>query len=214
MSKVLSFDQPREKLRKKGIASLTNVELLQLIIGSGNAQVSVARIAKRVAKLLSRFGSEATFEQLSSIVGLGPARVGQILACFELASRYPLSLKQLTIENADQLNGLIADYRHSKERTLVYITVDGARRLLSKRSLFIHDSVHPSFLLRTMFSDIVTDKASGMYVMFCGKEYELEPTTFELSFARDLRLTAQLLLVTVHSLTIVNDSDERRIGIV
>ncbi|MFZ3009585.1 MAG: UPF0758 domain-containing protein [Candidatus Microsaccharimonas sp.] len=214
MKDLVSYDLPREKLRKKGIASLTNAELLQLIIGSGNAQVSVARIAKRVTRLLSKFGSGTTFDQLSLIVGLGPARVGQILACFELASRYPLSVKQLTIENADQVSGLISDHRHAKERSLVYITVDGAKRLLSKRSVLIHNSAHPSFLIRTMFSDIVTDKASGIYVIFCRHNYDLEPTTFELSFARDLRLTAQLLLVSVHSLSIANQHDERKIGTV
>ena len=80
--------------------------------------------------------------------------------------------------------------------------------------MIIHDATHPSFLLRTMFSDIVTDKASGIFVVFCGNEYDLEPTTFELSFARDLRLTAQLLLVSVHSLSIANLNDEKRIGIV
>ncbi len=214
MKDVVTYDLPREKLRKKGVTSLTNAELLQLIIGSGNAQASVARIAKRVAKLLSKAGTDTTFEQLSSIVGLGPARVGQILACFELAGRYPLSVRQLTIENADQLCGLITDHRQAKQRSLVYITVDGAKRLLSKRSVAIHNAAHPSLLLRTMFSDIVTDKASGIFVVFCGHGYDLEPTTFELSFARDLRVTAQLLLVSVHSLSIANQDDQIRLGIV
>ncbi|MFY9227803.1 MAG: UPF0758 domain-containing protein [Candidatus Microsaccharimonas sp.] len=214
MKDLVTYDLPREKLRKKGIASLTNAELLQLIIGSGNAQVSVARIAKRVTRLLSKFGNQSTAEQLSSIVGLGPARVSQILACFELASRYPLSVKQLTIENTDQLSGLIVNHRNAKERSLVYITVDGGKRLLSKRSVLIRGVTHPSLLLRTIFSDIVTDKASGIFVVFCGHEYELDPTTFELSFARDLRVTAQLLLVSVHSLSIANQRDEKRIGTV
>lgn len=43
-------DRPREKLQAKGAASLSDFELLQALIGSGNAQVGVSKIAEGYAK--------------------------------------------------------------------------------------------------------------------------------------------------------------------
>ena len=43
---------PREKLAKYGAATLTDLELLLLVIGSGNKQVSARAIATQILKLL------------------------------------------------------------------------------------------------------------------------------------------------------------------
>ena len=45
--------RPGEKLQAKGAASLSDYELLMAIIGSGNAQADVTKIARDVQKLLA-----------------------------------------------------------------------------------------------------------------------------------------------------------------
>ena len=51
---------PREKLAKYGAATLTDLELLLLVIGSGNKQVSARVTATQILKLLKEKGSEVT----------------------------------------------------------------------------------------------------------------------------------------------------------
>ena len=58
---------PREKLVKFGPAHLTDEELLRILIGSGNKQVSAHDIARQVLKLLKEKGSSVTYGELSSI---------------------------------------------------------------------------------------------------------------------------------------------------
>lgn len=41
---------PREKLAKYGASNLTDLELLQLLIGSGNKQASTQDVAKQILK--------------------------------------------------------------------------------------------------------------------------------------------------------------------
>lgn len=46
-------ERPREKLAMRGAASLSDYELLMAIIGSGNAQSDVTKIARDVRKLIA-----------------------------------------------------------------------------------------------------------------------------------------------------------------
>ena len=46
------LDRPREKLARYGAARLSDLELLMAIIGSGNKQADVGKIARQVLKLL------------------------------------------------------------------------------------------------------------------------------------------------------------------
>ena len=52
---------PREKLEHFGAGNLTDVELLRILIGSGNKQSSAEQIAKRLLKLLEEKGSSVSF---------------------------------------------------------------------------------------------------------------------------------------------------------
>lgn len=47
-----SYQRPREKLRQKGVASLSDTELLQVIISVGAPGIPVARIARKLLKVL------------------------------------------------------------------------------------------------------------------------------------------------------------------
>lgn len=107
MEQGIGYDRPREKLQKKGPAALTNAELLQIIIGSGTAQASAGRIARKVLKRLAKYGGAISHDSLLEVTGLGPTRASQIVATAELTSRDPVSNKQLTIDSNEKAKGLL-----------------------------------------------------------------------------------------------------------
>lgn len=85
-------DRPRERLYKNGAEVLSNLELLALILGRGTAGISVLEQAQAI---LEEFGSlrvlaSSSPEQIMKLKGLGLAKTCQLLACFELASRWQL----------------------------------------------------------------------------------------------------------------------------
>ena len=205
----MSYDRPREKLQKKGAAALTNAELLQILIGSGTAQASVTRIARKVLKQLSKHGNSISHDVLMEIMGLGPARASVIMAAFELASRYPVSNKQLTIDTEEKARGLFVELTISSSPKLIYLTMDRARRLIAKRSIRITDSTHPSGLLRGIFSNVVTDQAAGVMIAVGYSNHPLDPSMFELTLARDLNGMANLFIVTIHGLSLMSKAGEK-----
>ena len=70
--------RPREKLQAKGAQSLSDYELLMAIIGSGNKQADVSKIARDTLKLMRRHGADVNYDQLSAVTGMGIANISRI----------------------------------------------------------------------------------------------------------------------------------------
>jgi DNA repair protein RadC len=83
-------DRPREKLLLKGRHSLSDAELLAILIGSGTRNESAVDLAKNILKLASdnlAALSKLSLTDLITVKGIGQARAVTILASMELGRR-------------------------------------------------------------------------------------------------------------------------------
>ncbi|HAB28756.1 MAG TPA: hypothetical protein DCE27_14460, partial [Xanthomarina gelatinilytica] len=83
-------DQPREKLRDKGKASLSDAELVAILIGSGSKNESAVDLSKRILASvdnnLNALG-KLSLKQLMVFKGIGEAKAISIAAALELGRR-------------------------------------------------------------------------------------------------------------------------------
>lgn len=83
-------DRPREKMMLHGVASLSNAELLAILIGSGNTEDSAVDLMRKVLNNyhnnLNELG-KASIDELCKYKGIGPAKAITILAASELGKR-------------------------------------------------------------------------------------------------------------------------------
>ena len=83
-------DRPREKMMMHGVASLSNAELLAILIGSGNTEESAVDLMRKVLNdyhnNLNELG-KASIDELCDYKGIGPAKAITILAASELGKR-------------------------------------------------------------------------------------------------------------------------------
>ena len=79
-------DRPREKMIKKGVESLSDSELLAIILGSGSAKESAVELAKRILNSvdnnLSLLSKMSIQELRAAFHGVGQAKAVSILATF------------------------------------------------------------------------------------------------------------------------------------
>ena len=76
-------DRPREKLLYKGISSLTDAELIAILIGSGNAEESAVELSRRIlGKVMNNLNelSKLNVEDLKKFKGIGEAKAISIIA--------------------------------------------------------------------------------------------------------------------------------------
>lgn len=167
--------RPREKLRERGPAALTDDELVAAIIGMGTAGIDVRSMARNVVTLLRDHHAALTLEQLTSVPGMGLAKSGQILAAFELARRYLLR-GTIKIEWAEDVLPLVADIRDKSQEHFVSITLNGANEVIQKRivtvGLLDRSLVHP----RDVFADVITDRAAAVIFAHNHPSGDLQPS--------------------------------------
>lgn len=114
-------DRPREKLLLKGAASLSNSELLAILILNGTKQKSALDLAQEVLRLgkdnLNELG-KLSIKDLTKVKGIGEAKAIAVVAAMELGRRRQASAsieKQIVTSSADvatYLQTSLRDYKH------------------------------------------------------------------------------------------------------
>jgi DNA repair protein RadC len=83
-------DRPREKMLQKGKQSLSDAELIAILLGSGSRDKSAVELAKEILLFsgnnLSKFGS-CSYAELIKFKGIGEAKAITLLAALELGKR-------------------------------------------------------------------------------------------------------------------------------
>lgn len=198
--------RPREKLQRRGAASLSDYELIMAIIGSGSAAADVTILAREVQTLLKR-GPELTYEDLMKIKGLGQAKATNLMASYELwRRRFERSACPIVSSDQDIL-ALLSDIRNKKQEYLVCITLDGANRVINRRTISIgtvnFSVVHP----REVFTDAVADRAASIIVAHNHPSGTLTPSDPDIRATKRLRDAADLLGILLYDHLIVTVTD-------
>ena len=185
--------RPREKLQARGAAALSDYELLMAMIGSGNAQADVTKIAREVRKILREKGSDLAYEDLLKIKGLGAAKAAQLMAGFELWRRQFEVSERPIIDSPEKAAEQFADIRDKKQEYFVCLTLDGANRLIAKRVISIGtltaSLVHP----REVFAEAITDRAASIIVAHNHPSGNLEPSIADKEVTERLRQAGEIL---------------------
>ena len=206
MSDRQKQDRPREKLLARGAHVLSDFELLQALIGSGNAQADVSKIARETLKLMKQYGADITADHLRSVTGMGAAKTTEIIAAIELARRYLIDSEKPVIDSPEKAIEQLADIRDKKQEYFVCLTLDGAHRLIAKRVITIGtltaSLVHP----REVFADAITDRAASIIVAHNHPSGNLQPSQADKDVTERLRSAGSLLGIDLLDHCIVTKS--------
>jgi DNA repair protein RadC len=203
-------DRPREKLFRKGPDSLTNEELVAILIGSGTRGMDVRALAKRAClsieeNFLELQNAPAAFmERLRAIKGLGPAKCALFAASCELFSR--LSAKKATvIKNARDVLPFLEYLAAKRREHFVCVHLNGANRVVSSTLVSIglidQTLVHP----REVFSEAVRIKAAKVIVAHNHPAGVLYPSDEDVEITKKLCMASTILGIALIDHIIITD---------
>lgn len=135
-------DRPREKMQHKGSQSLSDAELLAILIGSGNKNESAVELSRRIlhecSDNINELARLSIHELCKRFKGIGEAKAITIMAALELGKRRKtsemLERKKITSSNDlfDLFEPLLVDLEH--EEFWVGL-LNGANKVLETRRL-------------------------------------------------------------------------------
>lgn len=180
------FNRPREKLKERGPAALTDAELVAAILGSGGKNNDVMTLARTVVKIIAEKRGRLSMADLAEVRGIGDAKAGQLLAAFELARRH-VAPETVKINTVQDMLPLLQDIAGKQQEHFVCISLNGAHELIQKRivtvGLLDRSQAHP----REVFADVIADRAAAVVLAHNHPSGELRPSD------ADLRMHSQLV---------------------
>jgi len=135
-------ERPRERLRHAGASSLSNSELLAIILRTGVGGESVVDLARRLLVSYDGLGglARASFGQLESERGLGVAKTAQMQAAFELGRRLLVSSPEerpQIASPADAANLLMPEMDWLEQETLRTLLLDTKHHVLASPTVYV-----------------------------------------------------------------------------
>jgi len=203
-----TIELPREKLNKKGAAALTDVELLQAIIGSGGRGNDFRQIAKNLNAVIQKIGPEnLTIEDVKSIKGIGDAKATIVFAALEFWRRRFTKQSAPLIDSPERAAEQLGFIKNKKQEHFVLLSLDGARRLINCRTITIgtlmSSLVHP----REVFSPAIEDRAASIIIGHNHPSGMLDISEQDKEVTNRIRLAGDLLGIRLDDHIIVAGDD-------
>ncbi|AQQ55033.1 hypothetical protein B0X71_07205 [Planococcus lenghuensis] len=150
-------DRPRERLIRQGAMSLSNQELIAILLRTGTKDESVLQLANRVLLHVEKIHElkDATIEEMTAIKGIGEAKAVQLLAAVELGRRLAQQQtdEKFTIRSPkDAADYLMADMTSLKQEHFVVLFLNIKNQIMHKQTIFVGSLnasiVHPREIFR------------------------------------------------------------------
>ncbi len=203
IKRMPAHNRPREMLRERGASALTDVQLVMAIIGSVGKGFDVASVANAVVKLINKHKGSLSVEHLSTVNGMGLAKLAQILFAFELARRYLIKDKTRML-NAGDAFPLLAHISEKNQEDFVCISLNGANEVIETRIVTIglvnSSQVHP----REVFADVIADRGSAVIFAHNHPSGDLKPSESDMLAHKQLADAGKILGICVFDHIIVS----------
>jgi len=196
-------DRPREKLLQRGKASLTDAELIAILIGSGSRSQSAVELSQAILKSnksslyqLGRIG----VKELMKFKGIGEAKAISIVAALEIGRRRrmeePLERTKIgtSLGSFDILNPILSDLNH-EEFWVVFL--DRANKVISTDRISL-GGIHGTVVdPKIVFKMALDHKACGIILGHNHPSGTLSPSKSDIELTNRLSKAGEFLEIRV-----------------
>jgi len=205
-------DRPREKMQLLGRQSLSDAELIAILLGSGSRHESAVALAKRILKAsdhnLHDLGKRS-LKDLMRFKGIGEAKAIAIAAALELGRRRQLSdIKQRpqirsSKDAAKVISALLQDLPHEEFWILL---LNRANRVIGRERISSEGVSGTIVDARIIFKSAIEHTASGVILAHNHPSGNLNPSQADLKLTKRLKESGKLLDINILDHLIITDN--------
>lgn len=186
-------ERPREKALEHGLESLSDAELLGLIIARGTRGHSALEIAKELLAIYQNFQGLAIAnpDAFSELKGLSKIKALELGAVFELSRRRESeSVPEDSYEPSDLFERLVGVLGQSKQEKLLLLLYSRQGHLLKEKTLFVGTEDSLSASKKLILGEAVAAGASSFVIVHNHPSGDPLPSPGELVSTSALQSTA------------------------
>ncbi|MTG97327.1 MULTISPECIES: RadC family protein [Myroides] len=204
-------DRPREKLILKGKASLSDAELLAILIGSGSKQETAVELSKRLLQfysnnlaLLARQG----VKQLTTFKGIGEAKAVSIIAALEIGQRRrsadQLTQDQITCSQDvfEIMQPVLGDLDHEEFWVLL---LSNSNKVNHKLSLSKGGMTGTVVDVRILFKSALDYRATGLILVHNHPSGKLKPSEADIAITKKIKEGGKIMDISLLDHVIITE---------
>lgn len=204
------FERPREKLINNGVSSLSNIELIALILRSGNSKCSVIELSKQVLNMIEKIQDlrEININDLIKIPGIKEAKATTLIAAIELGKRLEkVSTLKYKIESCHDIYNLMKHLKSYEQEHFYCIHLNTKMFVIKKELIYIGTvnelTIHP----REIFKNAIKNNASYIAIVHNHPSGNPEPSSADNMATKLLMEASKILHIEIIDHIIIgNDS--------
>ncbi|TXI71386.1 MAG: JAB domain-containing protein [Cyclobacteriaceae bacterium] len=204
-------DRPREKLALKGKATLSDAELIAILLGTGTSKLSAVDLGKNILQTVNNDLNELarlSVKDLMKIKGIGEAKAITIISALELGRRR----KDLQVEerprvmgSADAYEILKADLLDIPHEAFWILLLNRANRVIKKHQVSQGGVAGTVADPKIIFKVAVEELASGIILAHNHPSGNLAASQADIDLTKKLKESGKLLDIQVLDHIIVGD---------
>lgn len=214
-------ERPREKLRLRGASSLSNSELLAILLNTGLRGEPVTDLAQRILRENGdlRGLQKLDVVELAKLHGLGEAKAAKLKAALELANR----LVKMTPDHrpqigspADVINLVGIEMAALDQEQLRVVLLDTKHRVLAIRTIYQGTANQATVRVAEVFRDAIRHGAVGLVAVHNHPSGDPTPSSADIALTADLDRAGALLEIDVLDHLIIGSNSHvslRRLGL-
>ncbi len=211
MKNLPEKERPREKLLMNGAESLSNAELLAVLLGSGTKNMSALALAERVLSVDSSgllFLNDCTPEELRSMEGIGPAKAAVLIAAAELGRRLMTTPRRkiANVSSPEEISALFMQkMRYLKKECFKVLLLNVKNEIISIEDVssgsLMNTEAHP----REVFAAPLRRGAANVILVHNHPSGSPKPSREDIELTQRLDWAGQILGIGVLDHIIIGD---------
>ncbi len=188
-----------------GEKSLSEAELLAIIIKSGTKDETSIQIAQKILAKNNNtqtqgleFLKELTIEELKQIKGIGRVKAIQIKAVCEMASRMskPLDYRKITIKKPyDLAKILLTQMQHEKREIVKIVILNSRNEIMKIKDIALGGSNFVNLDIKTILSEPIKMQAPKIILVHNHPSGNSSPSNADIEFTKTLYKASQVFSI-------------------
>ncbi|MDD8016961.1 MAG: DNA repair protein RadC [Bacteroidota bacterium] len=203
-------ERPREKLLKHGPSTLSDSELLAILINTGSGKLTAVDLAK---KILHEYHSLRKIAGLTvgdlkqqKFKGIGKVKAITLIAAFELARRLASTKhdESSPIRTPEDIaHRYTSQLRDLKQEVFMVVCLSSSNKIIQERTItkgLLNSSLtHP----REVFREAILENAASVILLHNHPSGNLEPSKEDIHITKQLVEAGKIIGISVHDHVII-----------
>ncbi|RMF68262.1 MAG: JAB domain-containing protein [Calditrichaeota bacterium] len=204
-------ERPRERLIKYGPGSLSDAEILGILLRVGNQETTAIDLARKILKEFGGFrGIDArSVAELCSVNGVGPAKAAQIKAALEAGKRLFLedARRKEKVECSEDVYRLVSPHLQNLGREVFkMILLTSRNTVIAQKTIFEGSLTESLVSAREVIKEAINQSAASVVFVHNHPSGDPHPSAEDKRVTRQLRSACEVVGINVLDHIIIGSS--------